>query len=113
MHPGTHDRIPTRRRCAALLLTALAALGCNQTPPGGALMFEVREGKDKKLRVYTSYVAQSMEQMRNATPLTGDVQPQRTPLRIPGCSSQAQGFPCTLDEFAVALRNVIDRECVE
>lgn len=85
----------------------------NQTPPGGALMFEVREGKDKKLRVYTSYVAQSMEQMRNATPLTGDVQPQRTPLRIPGCSSQAQGFPCTLDEFAVALRNVIDRECVE
>lgn len=85
----------------------------NQTPPGGALMFEVREGKDKKLRVYSSYVAQSMEQMRGATPLTGDVQPQRTPLRIPGCSSQAQGFPCTLDEFAVALRNVIDRECVE
>ncbi|MFO1315808.1 MAG: hypothetical protein U1F58_09395 [Burkholderiales bacterium] len=85
----------------------------NQTPPGGALMFEVREGKDRKLRVYTSYVAQSMEQMRNATPLTGDVQPQRTPLRIPGCSSAAQGFPCTVEEFAVALRNVIDRECLE
>ena len=85
----------------------------NQTPPTGALMFEVRERKDKKLVVYTSYVAPTMEQMRNATPLTGDVQPQRTPLRLPGCSSQAQGFPCTLDEFAVALRNVIDRECVE
>ena len=42
----------------------------NQTPPAGALMFEVRESADKKLRVYTSYVAQSLEQMRNATPLT-------------------------------------------
>ncbi|MCC7327091.1 MAG: histidine-type phosphatase [Burkholderiales bacterium] len=85
----------------------------NQTPPAGALMFEVRERKDRKFVVYTSYVAPSMEQMRNATPLTGDAQPQRTPLRMPGCSSAAQGFPCTLEEFAVALRNVIDRECVE
>ncbi len=85
----------------------------NQTPPAGALMFEVRETPDKKLRVYTSYVAQSPEQMRNATPLAGDVQPLRTPLRIPGCGTAAPGFPCTLEEFAVALRNVLDRECLE
>jgi 4-phytase / acid phosphatase len=85
----------------------------NQTPPAGALMFEVREGADKKLRVYSSYVAQSMDQMRNATPLTLDVPPVKTPLRLPGCSTSAPGFPCTLEEFAVAARNVLDRDCLE
>ena len=85
----------------------------NQTPPAGALMFEVRESKDGKLLVYATYVAQSLEQMRNATPLTGDVKPLKTPLRIPACSSAEPGFPCTIEEFAVAIRNSVDRECVE
>jgi len=85
----------------------------NQTPPAGALMFEVRELPDKKLKVYASYVAQSLEQMRNATPLTGDALPQRTPLRLPGCSSTQPGFPCTIEEFAVAVRNSLDRDCVD
>jgi 4-phytase/acid phosphatase len=85
----------------------------NQTPPAGALMFEVRETADKKLRVYTSYLAQSLEQMRSATPLTAETPPVRTPLRIPGCSTAAPGFPCTLEEFAVAMRNSVDRDCIE
>jgi 4-phytase/acid phosphatase len=85
----------------------------NQTPPAGALMFEVREVPNGKLHVYTSYVAQSMEQMRNATPLTGDVQPLKSPLRLPGCSTNATGFPCTLEEFAIAVRNTLDRDCME
>jgi 4-phytase/acid phosphatase len=84
----------------------------NQTPPAGALMFEVRETPDKKLRVYTSYVAQSIEQMRAATPLTADSPPLRTPLRLPGCSTTAPGFPCTIEEFAIATRNVLDRDCL-
>ena len=85
----------------------------NQTPPGGALMFEVREAADKKLRVYTSYVAPSLEQMRNATPLTQEVPPVKTPLRLAGCSTGAPGFPCTLEEFAIAIRNALERDCVE
>jgi 4-phytase/acid phosphatase len=32
----------------------------NQTPPAGALVFEVRESGDHKQRVYTSYIAQSI-----------------------------------------------------
>ena len=85
----------------------------NQTPPAGALVFEVRETADKKLKVYTSYVAQSPEQMRSATPLTGDAQPLRTPLRLPGCSSTQPGFACTIEEFAIAARNALERDCVE
>ena len=65
----------------------------NQTPPGGALMFEVRESADKKLRVYTSYVAQSLEQMRNATPLTAETPPAKTPLRLPGMQHGGGGIP--------------------
>jgi 4-phytase/acid phosphatase len=84
----------------------------NQTPPAGALVFEVRETPDKKLKVYSSYVAQSPEQMRGATPLTGDALPLRTALRLPGCSSTQPGFPCTIEEFAIAARNSLDRDCI-
>ena len=85
----------------------------NQTPPAGALMFEVREGADKKLRVYTSYVAQSLEQMRNVAPLTLEAPPVKSPLRLPGCSAATPGFPCAIEEFAVAMRNSLDRDCVQ
>jgi len=85
----------------------------NQTPPGGALMFEVRLGPDKKQRVYSSYVAQSLEQMRKVSPLTLETPPLKTPLRLRGCSANTPGFPCLLDEFAVVVRNALDRDCVE
>jgi 4-phytase/acid phosphatase len=85
----------------------------NQTPPAGALVFELRQGPDRKQRVYTSYVAQSLEQMRKVTPLTLDAPPLKTPLRLRGCSANTPGFPCLIDEFAVAIRNAIDRDCVE
>ena len=85
----------------------------NQTPPGGALMFELRQGADRKQRVYTSYVAQSLDQMRGAKPLTLDAPPVKTPLKLPGCSANTPGYPCLIDEFAIAIRNAIDRECVE
>jgi 4-phytase/acid phosphatase len=85
----------------------------NQTPPAGALTFEVRETQDKKLRVYTAYVAQSLEQMRNASAVTMEAPPARTALRLPGCSTTAPGFPCTIEEFAIAIRNSLDRDCVD
>ena len=85
----------------------------NQTPPAGALVFEVRMGADKKQRVYSSYLAQSPEQMRRASPLTQEAPPLRTPLRIRGCSANTPGFPCVMDEFAVVMRNALDRDCVE
>jgi 4-phytase/acid phosphatase len=85
----------------------------NQTPPAGALMFELRQGSDRKQRVYTSYLAQSLEQMRGARPLTLDAPPVKTPLKLPGCSANTPGYPCLIEDFAIAVRNAIDRECVE
>ena len=83
----------------------------NQTPPGGALMFEVRESADKKLRVYTSYVAQSLEQMRNATPLTVEAPPAKTPLRLPGCSTAAAGISVHAGGIRGRDPQSIDCEC--
>jgi 4-phytase/acid phosphatase len=91
---------------------SLAGYQRNQAPPAGALVFEVRELPDKKQKVYTSFVAQSPEQMRNATPLTSEALPLRTALRLPGCSTTQPGFPCTIEEFAIAARNVLDRDCL-
>jgi len=85
----------------------------NQIPPAGALVFEVRLGSDKKQRVYTSYLAQSLEQMRKLTPLTSEAPPLKTPLRLRGCSANSPGFPCLIDEFAVVVRNALERDCVE
>ncbi|MFO1413606.1 MAG: hypothetical protein U1F10_06780 [Burkholderiales bacterium] len=85
----------------------------NQTPPAGALVFEVREGGDHKQRVYASYVAQSIEQMRSAIPLSAEVPPLRTPLRLAGCSSSEPGFPCSIEEFAATVRSALDRDCLE
>ncbi len=65
-------------------------------------MFEVRETPDKKLRVYTSYVAQSLEQMRNATPLTAATRrPRARRCGFRAAAAAIPGFPCTIEEFAV------------
>jgi len=50
--------------------------------------------------------------MRGATPLSADSPLPRTSLRLPGCSTTAPGFPCTIEEFAIAMRNVLDRDCL-
>jgi hypothetical protein len=51
--------------------------------------------------------------MRKLSPLTLEAPPLKTPLRLRGCSANTPGFPCLIDEFAVVVRNALDRDCVE
>ena len=84
----------------------------NQTPPTGALMFEVRERPTRSCASTRRYVAQSLEQMRTRAAH----RERRRSRRRCGCPAAARstpGFPCTLEEFAVAVRNSLDRDCVE
>jgi 4-phytase/acid phosphatase len=79
----------------------------DDTPPGGALVFELwqaRASGQYSVRVF--YTAQSLEQMRTTQPLSPDHPPQRAPVFVPGCS--AQDMACTLDGFAEAARRAID-----
>jgi 4-phytase/acid phosphatase len=75
----------------------------DDTPPGGALAFELwkRRGTGE-LSVKTFYMAQTLEQMRNATPLSIASPPERIPVFIPGCG-RADGS-CTWKDFQEAVQ---------
>jgi 4-phytase/acid phosphatase len=81
----------------------------DDTPPGGALVFELRQkegASDYEVRAY--YTAQTMEQMRTGAPLSLDQPPPRSSVFIPGCSTGAAGFPCSWKAFQQTLASAID-----
>jgi 4-phytase/acid phosphatase len=81
----------------------------DDTPPGGALVFELRQragSTEDEVSVY--YTAQTLEQMRNATPLTLNEPPAVARVFVPGCSKATSGFPCDWKDFVLTLRSAID-----
>jgi 4-phytase/acid phosphatase len=82
--------------------------------PGGALVFEVRQSKataEFLVRVY--YTAQSMDQLRNLTPLTLKNPPETAQLRIPGGSRPGAGFDVKFEVFQKLLEGAIGRRYVQ
>jgi 4-phytase/acid phosphatase len=79
----------------------------DQTPPAGALAFELRAAGLGIPNVYVSYIAQALDDMRD---LKGD-RPERTPVFVPNCSASATGFPCPLDRFAALVNQKLDPNC--
>jgi 4-phytase / acid phosphatase len=78
----------------------------DDTPPGGALVFELWKGRDSgELLVRTYYEAQTLDQMRNATPLSSLSPPERVPVSVPGCG-QADGS-CNWQGFQRAVQSAI------
>lgn len=70
----------------------------DDTPPGGALVFEVwrdRSTGSDSVRLY--FTAQTLEQMRDSTPLSGSHEPARVPVFVPGCSRM--DMSCELHRF--------------
>ena len=58
----------------------------DDTPPGGALVFELwKTPGAEAYSVRTYYTAQTLDQMRNSTPLSLQEPPERVPVFIPGC----------------------------
>jgi 4-phytase / acid phosphatase len=61
--------------------------------PGGALVFELRQHKrSKKYLVRVFYTAQTLDQLRNLTPLTLDAPPATMQLLVPGGSKPAKNL---------------------
>jgi 4-phytase / acid phosphatase len=78
----------------------------NDTPPGGALLFELwRSGTTGTYFVGIEYTAQTLEQMRSAEVLTLSSPPDRVPVYAPGCS-QAD-MSCSWEDFAATVRHVL------
>lgn len=84
----------------------------DDTPPGGALVFELwKNRKTGELSVRTWYTAQTLDQMRNGTPLSLAAPPERVPVFLPGCG-QSNGA-CTWNGFEQALKSAIDPRFVK
>jgi 4-phytase/acid phosphatase len=84
----------------------------DDTPPGGALVFELWQNtKTGQYSVHTWYTAQTLDQMRNSTPLSIAAPPERVPVFLPGCG-QSDGS-CTWNGFEQTLKNAIDPHFVK
>ncbi|MGA8111080.1 MAG: histidine-type phosphatase [Acidobacteriaceae bacterium] len=98
---------------AALLhLTWTAGGRHDDTPPGSALVFELwrsRASGDYFVSVY--FTAQTLDQLRNATPLTPAHPPLRVPLTIGGCS-RAGAAGCSWTAFSQLSGRAIDPDYV-
>lgn len=83
----------------------------DDTPPGGALIFELwKKHKSDGYFVRIYYTAQTLEQMRSTIILTPTSPPQRVPVFIPGCSKE--DFSCAWPAFSETIRKTIDPQYV-
>jgi 4-phytase/acid phosphatase len=82
--------------------------------PGGALVFELRQSQSTgEYIVRASYVAQTLDQLRNRTALTLNTPPASAPVFIPGCSTRNATFDCALADFVGMAKHAIDAKSAD
>jgi len=96
---------------------ALAGYQPNETPPGGALAFQLYRGKASGQRyVRMFYYAQSPRQLREVTKLDAATPPLRAEIALPGCAAEAAKavgrMACPWATFERLAASVVVRECV-
>jgi 4-phytase/acid phosphatase len=85
----------------------------NATPPGSALVFEVRRKRETGVTtVEVLFISQTLDQIRDLRTLTGAEQPSIAPVFVPGCSGAAPAFACSVEEFARVVDSAIDTRFV-
>jgi 4-phytase/acid phosphatase len=85
----------------------LAGYQPDDTPPGGALIFSLWRDSDTGVySVKLRYVAQSLDQMCHAEPLSPANPPEGQDVALPGCKADG----CPWETARQALRNAIDPE---
>lgn len=81
----------------------------NYCAPGGAMVLELRQSQTTgEYIVRAFYVAQTLDQLRNRTPLTLNAPPATAPVFIPGCSVRNATFDCPLADLVQVANHVID-----
>jgi 4-phytase/acid phosphatase len=87
----------------------LPSYQANSCAPGGALVFELRQSQSTGEHIVrASYIAQTLDQLRNRAALTLTAPPARAPVFIPGCSSRNATFDCALTDFVSVAKRAID-----
>lgn len=83
----------------------------DDTPPGSALLFELwRSTMDGKFSIRIEFTAQTLEQMREARPLTLSQPPLTIPIFAPGCSQE--NLACGIEKFKETVYHAIDETLV-
>jgi 4-phytase / acid phosphatase len=83
-------------------------------PPGGALVFELRQLKSsQEYLVRAFFISQTLDQLRNLTPLTLENPPAKMQLLIPGGSVSATDLDVNFNTFENILTEAIDQKYVQ
>jgi 4-phytase / acid phosphatase len=96
------------------IVTVAGALGIDwiadgrvdDSPPGGALIFELWRSRETGPFVRVAFTAQTLEQMRKSEPLTAANPPAEAPIFVAACSRP--DLSCTWDSFSAAMRQATD-----
>jgi 4-phytase/acid phosphatase len=85
----------------------------DDTPPGGALIFSLWQQPGKaEFFVRAQYLAQTLEQMRSAVPLTLASPPAKEDVTVAGCDHTAVNLGCSWNPFAKALQKAMSNQFV-
>jgi 4-phytase/acid phosphatase len=87
----------------------LAGYQPDDTPPGGALIFSLwRDSETGRLSIKLRYVAQTLDQMRNASPLSAASPPAFQDVPLPGCETDQRDKGCSWETARLLLQKAID-----
>lgn len=85
----------------------------NEATPGGALAFELyREVPSGLHYVRLAYYAQTLQQMRDGSPLTLATPPGMVAVEVPGCAAYARDKACPLARFVEIAKQQIEPACL-
>jgi 4-phytase/acid phosphatase len=80
----------------------------DDAPPGGALIFSLWKNRAGQYSVRLQFAAQTLDQMHDASELSRAHPPAIANVFVPGCSSAAEGYACSWDEFrSVAAKAIL------
>ena len=74
-------------------------------PPGGGIGFELLVDRTGERYVRVFYRSQTLQQIRELTPLNAAHPPFRQALAIPGCALPGDATRCSLDTFVTLVRS--------
>jgi 4-phytase/acid phosphatase len=81
----------------------------DDTPPGGALIFSLWQGRgEEEYFARVEYLAPTLVQMRSAAPFTLAAPPAKEDLTVAGCESAKVNLGCPWGTFVKALQKAID-----
>jgi 4-phytase/acid phosphatase len=108
-----HDTNISHIEALLRLAWQIPGFQANDATPGGALAFELfHEVSTGQRYVRLAYYAQTLQQMRQATPLSFSEPPGLQAVGLPGCEAYVRDKACPLNRFVEIARAAIDPGCV-